>query len=158
ADRLRHEPVEVEPAAQVQVDEHGEVPGRQAVAVPARLERPAPAEQLDHRQLDRHRGVGHADLDEGPGQVAGEEGLAVGLGPADRLDDDVGTVAVGQLLDGLDRVDLGGVHGVGGAEALGPLQLAGVDVDGDHGAGAGQGGGGDGGVAHSPAADDRHGV
>src|SRR3712207_6002154 len=69
-DRLRDEPVERQPALQVQVDEHREVPARQAVAVPARLDAPAPAEQLDERELDAHVRRRHADLLQGAGEVA----------------------------------------------------------------------------------------
>ena len=38
-------------------------------------------------------GSGTPDLDQDPGQVPGEEGLAVGLGPAHRLDHHVGAEA-----------------------------------------------------------------
>ena len=57
-DRLGHEAVEVEATLQVEVDQHREVAARQAVAVPRRLERAAPTEELDHRQLDLHVGSG----------------------------------------------------------------------------------------------------
>src|SRR5687767_11488269 len=75
ADRLGDEGIEVEPALQVQVDEHREVAGGQAVAVPGRLQRPAPAEHLDQRQLDRHRRIRDPDEHPRPGEVAGVEGL-----------------------------------------------------------------------------------
>src|SRR4249920_2539840 len=63
ADRLRHEPVEVEPALEVQVDEEWEVTARQAVAVPRRLQGAASAEEVDHRDVgERHVRGGDADL------------------------------------------------------------------------------------------------
>ena len=49
-------------------------------------------------------GVGHADLHDGAGQVAGVERLLEHLGVADRLDAHVGAVAAGERADGLDRV------------------------------------------------------
>src|SRR4051812_37760833 len=76
-DRLGHEAVQVESTLQVQVDQHREVARRQAVAVPARLELPATAEQLDERQLDRHVGPRHADQDDSAGEIARLERLAV---------------------------------------------------------------------------------
>ena len=76
----------------------------QAVAVPARLEPPAPAEELDHRQVDAHVGVRHADLHDRAGEVAGVERLLEHLRVADGLDAHVGAVAVGEGPDGLDGV------------------------------------------------------
>src|SRR6201999_4531413 len=109
---------------QVQVDQHREVAAGQAVAVPGRLERAAPAEYVQQRQLELHLRGGHADQHHGAGQVPGVEGGLVGLRPADRLDDHVGPVAAGQRLDRLDQVSLARVDRVGGAELTGPLQLA----------------------------------
>ena len=58
-DRLADELVEVEPALEVEVDQHREVARRQAVAVPRRLQRTAATEHLDERQLEHvGRGVG----------------------------------------------------------------------------------------------------
>ena len=48
-------------------------------------------------------GRGHADEHHGAGEVAGVEGLLVGLRTADRLDDDVGAEAAGERADRLDR-------------------------------------------------------
>ena len=76
----------------------------QAVAVPGGLQRAAAAEDVEQRQLELHLRGGHADQDDGAGEVAGVEGLLVGLRAADRLDDDVGAEAAGQLADRLDRV------------------------------------------------------
>ncbi len=115
-DRLADEPVEVEPSVQVEVHEHREVPGREAVAVPARLQRAAPAEELDHGQVDAHVGRRHADLDQRPGQVARHEGLFHHLRVPHRLDADVGTVAIREGLDRRDRVGRAGVDGVRRAE------------------------------------------
>ena len=61
---------------QVQVDQHGgKSRDGQAVAVPDGLERPAPAEELDHGQVEPHLGRRDAHLHHGPRQVTGEEGL-----------------------------------------------------------------------------------
>ena len=59
----------------------------------------------------------------------------------------------GQRPDRLDRVGTPRVDGVGGAHALGPLELPVVEVDGDDRGGAGQAGAGDGGVADPTAAE-----
>src|SRR5215211_2353372 len=88
-DRLGDELVEREAALQVEVDQHREVPGGQAVAVPGGLDRPAPAEDLNRRQLDRHVRRRDADHHHPPGQVAGVEGLLEHLRVADRVDRDV---------------------------------------------------------------------
>jgi hypothetical protein len=58
----------------------------------------------------------------------------------------------------LDRVAVGGVDHVGGAELFGQLQLGGHAVDGDDPAGAGDGRAVDGGQAHAAAADHGHGL
>ena len=71
-----------------------------------RLQRSAAGEEVHQRHLQRHVRGGHADQHDGAGQVAGVERLLPGLGAADRVDDDVGAEAVGQVLDGLDRVEL----------------------------------------------------
>ena len=54
----------------------------------------------------RHRRVGHADLHDGAGEVARVERLLQHLGAPDRLDAHVGTVAVGERADRLDRIGL----------------------------------------------------
>ena len=93
ADLLGHERVEVEPALLVEVDQHREVAAGQAVAVPARLQRAAATEDVDQRDLgDLHVRGGHADQDDGAGQVAGVERLLPGLGATDGVDHDVGTL------------------------------------------------------------------
>src|SRR3954467_15303481 len=51
-DALAHERVEVQSAGLPQVHQEREVAGRQAVAVPRRLELSAAAEDLDERQLE----------------------------------------------------------------------------------------------------------
>ena len=124
ADGLADEAVEVEPSGQVEVDEHGEVPRGEAVAVPARLQRAAAAEELDHGQVDAHVGRGDADLHQGPGQVAGQEGLLHHRRVPDRLDADVGAVATRERADRLDRVGRAGVDGVRRAERRGGLELS----------------------------------
>ena len=81
---LGDEGVEVEAALPVQVDEHREVSRRQAVAVPAGLQRPAPAEHVDERDVrDLGVGVRDADEDDGAREVAGVEGLLPRLRDAD---------------------------------------------------------------------------
>src|SRR2546430_11049750 len=47
-DRLRHEPIEVEPALEVEVDEQREVTARPAVAGPRRLPGASPAAETGH--------------------------------------------------------------------------------------------------------------
>ena len=81
---------------------------------------------------------GHADQHDGAGEVAGVERLLVHLRVADGLDAHVGAVAVGDRLDVLDRIGGRRVDGVRGAEVLGPLELAVVEVDGDDRRRAGQ--------------------
>src|SRR5215211_4253816 len=157
-DGLGDEPVQIVAAAQVQVDQYREVAGGQAVAVPCRPQRPAAAVEVEHAQVDPHLRVGDADLDHGPGVVAGVEGLLHDVRVADRLDGHVGAEAVGELADGRHRVDLAGVDQVGGPELGGQGQLAPVDVDGDDLAGPDQGGGVDGGVPDPAAAEHGHGV
>ena len=88
ADLLGDEGTEVEAALLVEVDEHREVARGKAVAVPARLQRATAAEDLDERQGDLLVGGRDAHEDNGAGEVAGKEGLLVGLRAADRLDDD----------------------------------------------------------------------
>src|SRR4051794_3255397 len=58
-DRLADEAVEGEAALLVEGDEGREVPAGQAVTVPARLQRPAPAEHVQQRQLQGHLGPGY---------------------------------------------------------------------------------------------------
>src|SRR5512132_960025 len=157
-DGLGDEPVEIVAAAQVQVDQYREVAGGQAVAVPGRPQRPAAAVEVEHAQVDPHLRVGDADLDHGPGVVAGVERLLHDLGMADRLDGHVGPEAAGELADGGHRVDLARVDHVGGPELGGQGQLALVDIHGDDLAGPDQGGGVDGGIADPAAAEHGHGV
>src|SRR4051794_37345610 len=130
-DRLGDERVEVEAALQVQVDQHREVPGGQAVAVPGGLDRAAAAEDLDQRQLDLHVRRRDADQDDPAGQVAGVERLLEHGRVADGVDGDVDAEAVRVPLDRLDGVGVLRVDRVGGAHVLRPLQLPVVDVDGD---------------------------
>src|SRR6185295_11076282 len=81
-------------------------------------------------------GVPTPDMHHGAREVARVERLLEGLGPADRVDDDVRAVAVGEFLHRLDHVALAGVDRVGGAELLGPLELLLVGVDRDDRRGA----------------------
>ena len=104
-DRLAHEAVEVEPALQVEVDEHREVARRKAVAVPARLERPAPPEELDHRQVDASssgwaRRPARACR---PGRGRRTPARNTSGWPTASMHD-VGAVAVGERAHRLDRV------------------------------------------------------
>src|SRR4029453_16813468 len=157
-DGLGDEPVEIVAAPQVQVDQYREVAGGQAVAVPGRPQRPAAAVEVEHAQVDPHLRVGDADLDHGPGMVAGVEGLLHPLRVAHRLHGHVGAEAAGELADGADRVDPARVDQVRGPQPPAQAHLAPVDVDGDDLAGAGQGGGVDGGVPEPAAAEHGHGV
>ena len=105
ADLLGDERVEVEPALLVEVDQHREVTGGQAVAVPARLQRAAAPEHVDEREVgDLHVRGRHPDQDDRAGQVAGVERLLPRLGAADRVDHHVGAEAAGELLDRGHRV------------------------------------------------------
>ena len=101
-------------------------------------------------------GVGHADLHQGAGEVAGEERLLHHRRVPDGLDADVGPVAAGQGPDRLDRVGGARVDRVGGAELGGELELAGVHVDADDGGRPGELGPGDGGAPDPAAAEDGH--
>ena len=156
ADGLADEAVEVEPPVQVEVDEHREVAGGEAVAVPARLQRATPPEELDHGQVDAHVGRRDTDLHQRARQVAGQEGLLHDGGIPDRLDADVGPVAARERLDRLHGVAGAGVDGVRGAERGGELELPRVEVDGDDGGRPGELGPGDGGAPDTAAAEDRH--
>ena len=112
-DPLGNEPVQVESALQVQVDEHGKSWTLQAVAVPGRLERTAPAEHLDEAAVRAaSSGDGHADEHDGAGQVARLERLPVGLRPADGVDDDVRAEPAGEVLQPLHHVAGAGVEHV----------------------------------------------
>ena len=97
--------VQRQPALQVQVDQHREVAaeGRQS---PYQDDFSAPPRPKTSSSGSSSviSGVGHADQDDGAGEVAGVEGLLVGLGAADRLDHHVGAEAAGELADRLDRV------------------------------------------------------
>ena len=77
-------------------------------------------------------GVGYADQHDRAGQVAGVERLLPGLGAADRVDDDVGAEAAGELLDRLDRRRCSLLFTVCVAPSFArPLELPVVEVDGD---------------------------
>ncbi len=155
-DLLGDERVEVEPALLVEVDEHREVAGGQAVAVPAGLQRATAAEDVDERDVGHlHVGGRYADEHDRPGQVAGVERLLPGVRAADRLDDDVRAEPAGELLDRGDRVGRRRVDGVGRAHPLGGVELLGVDVDGDDRRRTGQRATRDRGHADAAAADDR---
>jgi hypothetical protein len=86
------------------------------------------------------------------------ERLLPGLPAADRVDHHLGPITVGEILDGLHRIQLAGVDGVGGAEAARPVQLRFVGVHRDDPLGPDQSRARDRGVAHTAAADHRHGV
>ena len=67
----------------------------------------------------------HADQDDGAGQVAGVERLLVRLRAADRVDDDVGAEAAGELRIASTGSLLAGVDRVRGAEAPWPSRACG---------------------------------
>src|SRR5690606_25558828 len=73
----------------------------------------------------------------------------------DRLDADVGAEAAGDAADELDGVAAAGIERVGGAELLGELQLAVVEIDGHDRRRAREVRPGDGGVADAAAPEDR---
>ncbi len=141
-----------------QVDQHREIARGQAVAVPRGLQRAAPPEDLEQRKGELTVRRRYADKDDGAGQVTGEERLLVGLRTPDRVDHDIGTEATRQLADRLDGVLVAGVDGVGRSEALGPVELTGVDVDRDDGGRADEGRARDRGVADAATADHGDGV
>jgi hypothetical protein len=156
ADLLGDERVEVEAALLVEVNEHREVPAGQAVAVPARLQRSPAPEHVEQREVGHlHVGGRHADQHDRTGEVASVERLLPGLRATDRVDDDVSAEAPGERLDGLDRVVVAAVHGVGGTQACRPLELLVVEVDRDDGPGTGEAGAGHRGRSHAAAADHR---
>ena len=105
-----------------------------------------------------HAGLwaGHADDDAGAGQVAAEDRLQGRVRAPDGLERVVHAVAAGDRLDRLDRVALGRVDGVGGAELARPLQFARIDIDADDRRRAGQATAHDHRVADAAAAEDRH--
>src|SRR3954447_14056590 len=58
ADPFTDEPLQRQAPLLVEVDQHREIPARQAVAVPGGLERAAPAEHVEQRSSRRMSGVG----------------------------------------------------------------------------------------------------
>ena len=157
-DPLRDEGLEREPTLTVEVDEHREVPGRQAVAIPGGLQGAAAAEDLDHRQGHLLVRGGDTNEDHGAGEVASVERLLVRLRSSHRLDDDIGTVASGEGTDALDRVPCRRVDRVRRPERPRHLQLPVVDVDGDHRRRPSHDRSRDRGIADPTAADHRDGV
>jgi hypothetical protein len=115
-------------------------------------------EEVDERHLELHVRCRNTNEHNGSGQVTCVKRLLPGLRASYGIDDDVGAEAVGEVLNGLDDVELAGVHRVGGAELSGPLQFGVVGVDGDDPSGADEGSAGDRRVADAAAADDRDGV
>ena len=98
--------------------------GRQSPYQLGLMRPPRPKSSMNGSSM-RMSGVGHADLHERAGEVAGEERLLEDLRVADRLDAHVGAVAAGGGPDRLDRVLLRGVDGVGGAELPWPTRASG---------------------------------
>src|SRR5215472_10133857 len=139
----------------MQVDQHWEIAGWQAVAVPRRFQRPAPAEHVEQRQLQPHFRGRHADQHNGPHQVPSVERLLVGLRAADGFNYHVGPVTPGEVLNLLDRVGRARIHRVGRAEAAGPVELPVVDINGDYRPCTGQHGAEYRGIADAAAADHR---
>src|SRR4051794_4988695 len=103
-DGLADEAVEIEATLQVHVDEHREITCRQTVAVPTRLQRTPPTEEVEQRHLDAHLRCRYADEDHGAGEVARVERLLPRLGPTDRIDGNIHTEATRQLANRLDGV------------------------------------------------------
>ena len=154
-DRFGDELVERQTALQVQVDEHREVTRWEAVAVPGRLQRSAPTEDLDQRQLDLHGRIRHAHQNDRASQITSVEGLFIGLRQSDGLNTHIGAVAFGELTHPRHRVFALRVDGVRRAEVFRPVELLVVDVDGDDRAGASKASAGDGCVADATAAENR---
>ena len=146
------------PALQVQVNEHREIASGQAVAVPRRFKGAAATKHLDERQFDFHRWVRNTDQYDGSSEISGVEGLLISYRVTNGLNGDVDAIAPGESSDGVHRIGLGRVDGVGGPKAPGPFQLAVVDVNGNYGVSASQAGAGDCRVAHATAADDGDGI
>src|SRR3954470_16969034 len=96
-DRLADETVQVKPTLQVHVDEHREVAGGQAVAVPARLQRTTAAEEVEQRHLQPHLRCWYADKDHGAGKVARVERLAPGLRPTNCVNSHVDPEPPGEI-------------------------------------------------------------
>ena len=142
-----------------EVDQHREVAARQAVAVPGRLQRPAAAEErAGSGSSSFMSGAGTPTSTDGPARSrASKACLHVSGLPTASMTTSAPNPSVSSRMR-LDRVVVLGVDAVGGAEALGPLELPVVDVDGDDRRGAGQRGARDRRVAHAAAADDRDGV
>ena len=100
--------------------------------------------------------AGHADDDRGAAPAGDLVGLQDRLGEPDHLERVVGAATAGGGADLLDRVALGGVDEVGGAELLRGLALHLHRVDGEDPRRAGDASALDHRLADTAAADDRH--
>ena len=115
---------------QVQVNQHREILAGEAVPVPAGLERPAAAKELNHRNVGHfHGGVRHANLHHGASEVTRVERLLEHLGVADGFDTHIGTKPTGGRPDAFNRVAGGCVYGVGGSELASDRELAIIEID-----------------------------
>ena len=120
------DPGRVEPAGADEAEEIGAVPERLADQAG---DRQAPQERLAGR--DRERLVDeHADHDDPAGDPDDGQGGLEGGAVAGRLDDEVGALVAGDVVDGVERVLRPGVDR-DRPERLGFLQPVGDDVDGD---------------------------
>src|SRR6185312_3228401 len=158
ADAFGHELLQRQPALQVEADQRGEVAFGKAIAVPGRLQCPTAGEEVDQRHLQLHVRCRNTHQHNGSGEIAGVERLLPGLRSPDRVDHDVGTVAVGEVLDGLHRIEFLGVYRVRRAETAGQVQLLVVGVDGDYPLGADKLRPGNGGITDAAATDHGDGV
>src|SRR5215207_6081653 len=92
----------------------------------------AEVKQLAEWQLVQGRlRTSHADDDAGAGKVPAEDRLHGRIRAPDRFKGVVHSVAAGDRLDRLDRITLGRVDGMSGAELARPLQFARIDIDAD---------------------------
>ena len=129
SDCFRYETVEVQTALQIQIDQHREVTTWQTVAVPRRLKRTATTEYVNKRQFDLCIRVRDTNEYHSASQVTSVKCLLVGRRETNSIDNDVGTIAIGQLTDALHYVFGGTVNRVGGAKVLGPTEFRIVNVD-----------------------------
>src|SRR3989449_354437 len=122
--------VEQEPSLAVELQVQRDVEAEAVAAHPGRLH---PALRPDGHPRKLHRRVRRQDADDGGGAADGEalDGLPHQRGVADGFERVVDAGALRERADGLDRIVVGAVDDVGGADASGHLQLSVEHVDAD---------------------------